>query len=190
MRQAVIYVLIFVAATFGGTQAAFAENPKVVLETSKGKIVLELYLEKAPETVINFLNYVDEKFYDGTIFHRVIPNFMIQGGGFTADMQHKPTKAPIKNEADKGLKNDRGTIAMARTGDPHSATAQFFINTVNNDFQEQDPAGLGLCGLRQSRRRHGYRRRHFGGKDDHPRTLPGRTGGAGGYQERPEIEVN
>ena len=134
MRQAVIYVLIFVAATFGGTQAAFAENPKVVLETSKGKIVLELYLEKAPETVINFLNYVDEKFYDGTIFHRVIPNFMIQGGGFTVDMEHKPTKAPIKNEADKGLKNDRGTIAMARTGDPHSATAQFFINTVNNDF--------------------------------------------------------
>jgi cyclophilin family peptidyl-prolyl cis-trans isomerase len=118
---------------FGGIQAASAENPKVVLETSKGKIVLELYIEKAPETVINFLSYVDEKYYDGTIFHRVIPNFMIQGGGFTADMERKPTRAPIKNEADKGLKNDRGTIAMARTGDPHSATAQFFINTANND---------------------------------------------------------
>ena len=134
MRQAVIYVLIFVAATFGGTQAAFAENPKVVLETSKGKIVLELYLEKAPETVINFLNYVDEKFYDGTIFHRVIPNFMIQGGGFTADMKMKDTRPPIDNEADNGLRNERGTIAMARTSDPHSATAQFFINTVDNDF--------------------------------------------------------
>ncbi|MEJ2286234.1 MAG: peptidylprolyl isomerase [Desulfobacterales bacterium] len=110
------------------------DNPKVVLDTTKGKIVIELYLQNAPETVVNFLSYVDAKFYDGTIFHRVIPNFMIQGGGFTADMQRKPGKAPIKNEADKGLKNERGTIAMARTGDPHSATAQFFINTVDNDF--------------------------------------------------------
>ena len=109
-------------------------NPKVVLETSKGQIVIELYLQKAPETVVNFLDYVDAKFYDGTIFHRVIPNFMIQGGGFTSDMKRKPGKGPIKNEADRGLKNDRGTIAMARTGDPHSATAQFFINTANNDF--------------------------------------------------------
>jgi len=134
MRHAVIYILIFLAAMLGGIQTAFAENPKVVLETSKGKIVLELYIDQAPETVINFLSYVDAKYYDGTIFHRVIPNFMIQGGGFTADMERKPTNAPIKNEADKGLKNDRGTIAMARTGDPHSATAQFFINTVNNDF--------------------------------------------------------
>ena len=111
-----------------------APNPKVVLDTSKGKIVIELYLQKTPETVINFLSYVDAKFYDGTIFHRVIPNFMIQGGGFLPLMMRKPAKGPIKNEADKGLKNDRGTIAMARTGDPHSATAQFFINTVNNSF--------------------------------------------------------
>ena len=109
-------------------------NPKVVLETSKGQIVIELYLQKAPETVVNFLDYVDAKFYDGTLFHRVIPNFMIQGGGFTSDMKRKPGKGPIKNEADRGLKNDRGTIAMASRGDPHSATAQFFINTVNNDF--------------------------------------------------------
>ena len=109
-------------------------NPKVVLETSRGKIVIELYLQKAPETVVNFLDYVDAKFYDGTIFHLVIPNFMIQGGGFTSDMKRKPGKGPIKNEADRGLKNDRGTIAMARTGDPHSATAQFFINSANNDF--------------------------------------------------------
>ena len=111
-----------------------ADNPRVVLDTTKGKIVVELYLQKAPETVVNFLAYVDAKFYDGTIFHRVIPNFMIQGGGFTADMKRKPGKGPIKNEADKGLKNERGTIAMARTGDPHSATAQFFINSANNDF--------------------------------------------------------
>jgi peptidyl-prolyl cis-trans isomerase B (cyclophilin B) len=106
----------------------------VVLETSQGNIVLELYLQKTPETVVNFLDYVDAKFYDGTIFHRVIPNFMIQGGGFTPLMMRKPGKGPITNEADKGLKNDRGTIAMARTGDPHSATAQFFINSVNNSF--------------------------------------------------------
>ena len=96
--------------------------------------MIELFPEKAPETVKNFLNYVEAKFYDGTIFHRVIPNFMIQGGGFTSDMKTKSAGAPIKNEADNGLKNERGTIAMARTGDPHSATAQFFINAVNNDF--------------------------------------------------------
>jgi cyclophilin family peptidyl-prolyl cis-trans isomerase len=104
------------------------------LETSKGKIVLELFPDNAPETVKNFLYYVDAKYYDGTVFHRVIPNFMIQGGGFTTDMKRKTTQAPIKNEADKGLKNERGTISMARTGDPHSATAQFFINSKNNDF--------------------------------------------------------
>jgi peptidyl-prolyl cis-trans isomerase B (cyclophilin B) len=132
-------VIIAILIVFGVVLAASAAdkpvgNPKVVLETSKGKIVIELYLQKAPETVVNFLDYVDAKFYDGTIFHRVIPNFMIQGGGFTSDMKRKPGKGPIKNEADRGLKNDRGTIAMARTGDPHSATAQFFINNANNDF--------------------------------------------------------
>jgi cyclophilin family peptidyl-prolyl cis-trans isomerase len=134
MKIKIVPILMVFVFVFVGVQAVAAENPKVVLDTSKGKIVLELYPEKAPETVKNFLNYVDEKFYDGTIFHRVIPKFMIQGGGFTADMNRKPTGAPIKNEADKGINNDRGTIAMARTGDPHSATAQFFINTVNNDF--------------------------------------------------------
>ena len=132
-------VIIATLIVFGVVLAAGAAdkpvgNPKVVLDTSKGKIVIELYLQKAPETVVNFLDYVDAKFYDGTIFHRVIPNFMLQGGGFTSDMKRKPGKGPIKNEADRGLKNDRGTIAMARTGDPHSATAQFFINTINNDF--------------------------------------------------------
>ncbi len=131
-----LFVVISVLVTFvtAGVDMAAAGNPKVEMETSKGKIVIELFPEKAPDTVKNFLNYVDTKFYDGTIFHRVIPEFMIQGGGFTADMKRKPAGAPIKNEADNGLKNDRGTIAMARTNDPHSATAQFFINTVNNDF--------------------------------------------------------
>lgn len=106
----------------------------VIMETSKGNIELELDAENAPVTVANFLAYVDESFYDGTIFHRVIPRFMIQGGGFTPDISQKKTKAPIKNEADNGLKNLRGTIAMARTQIVDSATAQFFINTVDNAF--------------------------------------------------------
>lgn len=101
---------------------------------TQGVITLELDAEKAPKTTENFLNYVNSGFYNGTIFHRVIKNFMIQGGGFTADMQQKETQAPIENEAKNGLKNEAYTIAMARTSDPHSATAQFFINTVNNDF--------------------------------------------------------
>ena len=135
MKATIISMLIVLGLCLAASAADKpVDNPRVVLDTSKGKIVLELYLQKAPETVVNFLSYVDAKFYDGTIFHRVIPNFMIQGGGFTADMQRKPGKGPIKNEADKGLKNVRGTIAMARTGDPHSATAQFFINSINNDF--------------------------------------------------------
>ena len=129
---AILIVLGFTLAA--GAADKPAANPRVVLDTSKGKIVLELYLQKAPETVVNFLGYVDAKFYDGTIFHRVIPKFMIQGGGFLPLMKRKPGKGPINNEADKGLKNDRGTIAMARTGDPHSATAQFFINSINNSF--------------------------------------------------------
>ena len=135
MRALMMSILIVIGVSLAaGAADKPGDNPKVVLDTTKGQIVLELYLQMAPETVVNFLSYVDAKFYDGTIFHRVIPNFMIQGGGFTADMERKPAKEPIKNEADKGLKNDRGTIAMARTGDPHSATAQFFINTINNDF--------------------------------------------------------
>lgn len=106
----------------------------VILNTSLGKIKLELDGEKAPITVENFLGYVDDGFYDGTVFHRVIPGFMIQGGGMTADMGAKQTKAPIENEADNGLQNDRGTVAMARTAAKDSATAQFFINLKDNDF--------------------------------------------------------
>lgn len=109
-------------------------SPRVKLQTNQGDILIELNAEKAPDTVANFLNYVNSGFYDGTVFHRVINNFMIQGGGFEAGMKQKPTEAPVKNEADNGLKNNKYTLAMARTSDPHSATAQFFINVADNDF--------------------------------------------------------
>ena len=106
----------------------------ILMTTTLGPMTLELDADSAPATVENFLSYVSNSFYDGTIFHRVISNFMVQGGGFTADMEQKATQAPIENEANNGLKNARGTIAMARTQDPHSATAQFFINVQDNDF--------------------------------------------------------
>ena len=113
--------------------AVFAQDtPKVKFATSAGDFVVELYPDKAPRTVENFLQYVKDKHYDGTIFHRVIPTFMIQGGGFNADMTQKPTRAPVENEANNGLSNVRGSVAMARTMDPHSAAAQFFINVVDN----------------------------------------------------------
>ncbi len=121
--------LIFIAGNMARAQKS---HPLVKLETSLGDIIVELNPEKAPVTVANFLQYVKGGFYDGTIFHRVIPTFMIQGGGFDANMNEKPTKGPIKNEADNGLTNDRYTIAMARTADPNSATAQFFINVADN----------------------------------------------------------
>ena len=111
-----------------------ADDPIVVIETSQGDITVRLNPSKAPVSVENFLAYVNDGFYDGTIFHRVIPNFMIQGGGFTADMQKKPVGEPIKNEAGNGLKNRRGTIVMARTNEIHSATSQFFINVKDNTF--------------------------------------------------------
>jgi len=120
----------------------------VIIRTTYGDITLELDADKAPATVENFLAYAREGFYDGTIFHRVIDNFMIQGGGMDADMRQKKTKAPIQNEADNGLKNDFGTIAMARTNDPHSATAQFFINVRDNDFLNhsgKNPQGWGYA---------------------------------------------
>ena len=108
--------------------------PVVELDTNMGAIVIELNEEKAPKTVENFLNYVKSGHYDGTIFHRIIDGFMIQGGGMDAEMNEKATNAPVENEADNGLKNDKGTIAMARTQDPHSATSQFFVNVKDNDF--------------------------------------------------------
>ena len=120
----------------------------MLLETTSGDILIELYPDKAPETVKNFLQYVDDGFYNNTIFHRVIPGFMIQGGGMGARMDEKETREPIKNEADNGVKNERGTIAMARTMEPHSASAQFFINLVDNDFlnfSEPTINGWGYC---------------------------------------------
>ena len=149
MKISLVAALAVLAAVVPGNAEETAKgNPKVVLDTSKGEIVIELFADKAPETVQNFLAYVDAKFYDGTIFHRVIPNFMIQGGGFSADMNQKSTNDPIENEADNGLKNLRGTIAMARTSDPHSATGQFFINNVDNDFlnfKSKTPQGWGYA---------------------------------------------
>lgn len=121
---------------------------RVRLSTTMGEIVLELNAEKAATTVSNFVQYVEDEFYNGTIFHRVIDEFMIQGGGLEADMNKKPTRQPIKNEADNGLSNVVGSIAMARTGDPHSATAQFFINVKDNDFLDHrspSPDGWGYC---------------------------------------------
>ena len=124
-------------------------NPKIKLETSKGTMMIELDAEKAPNSAANFVAYVKDGFYDGVIFHRVIPNFMVQGGGMNADMSEKSNKKPtIQNEANNGLKNDRGTLAMARTNDPHSASSQFFINLKDNDFlnhTSESAAGWGYA---------------------------------------------
>ena len=130
-----------------GGLAAEEATKRVRLVTSLGEIVLELYPEKAPRTVENFLQYVAGGFYDGLIFHRVISGFMIQGGGFDPAMRRRPTRPPIPNESDNGLGNARGTVAMARTSDPHSATAQFFINVVDNSFLDRARArdGWGYC---------------------------------------------
>lgn len=146
---------IFAGVTLGlGFVPSLVEaGPKVILETSKGNITLELNDEKAPETVKNFLQYVDDGFYDGVIFHRVISGFMVQGGGFAPDeegaIKKKETRDPIQNEAKNGLKNERGTVAMARTSDPHSASAQFFINHKDNsnlDFPSFDGWGYAVFG--------------------------------------------
>ena len=143
-------ISILIVTLFCVAQAVWAgsSSPRVLLETGKGAITLELDPKAAPKSVENFLSYVRDGFYDGTIFHRVIKGFMIQGGGFTEDMQQKFTRAPIVNEADNGRQNKRGTVAMARTMDPHSATAQFFINTVDNSFLDhkgKTSNGWGYC---------------------------------------------
>src|SRR5579862_1222806 len=144
MRKTTVLPLIVALAAASAVLAAENAHPHVVMTTSMGTIELELDRAKAPVTVANFLAYVKSGHYKGTIFHRVIKGFMIQGGGFTSDMQEKPAKPPIKNEGGNGLKNDRGTVAMARTSDPDSATAQFFINTVNNGFLNRDQARDGV----------------------------------------------
>lgn len=147
-RYLMISMAAFLPVFFASAAEPAPKRPQVTLETSKGKIVLELFPDKAPLTVENFISYVKSGFYDGTIFHRVIKGFMIQGGGLTQAMDGKPTKPPVQNEADNGLKNERSTIAMARTNDPHSATAQFFINLVNNEFlnhKGKNPQGWGYA---------------------------------------------
>ncbi len=145
MKKAAVLVA---AAGLGALASGAGVSNEVKLETSLGDIVIALDAKAAPATVANFLGYVDSGFYDGTIFHRVIPGFMAQGGGYDDSMKERPTRPPIKNEAENGLKNDRGTIAMARTNDPNSATAQFFINLVNNGFLNHTAntdQGWGYC---------------------------------------------
>ena len=141
----VLLLLPFLAAFTASAQSA---NPSVVVKTSMGSFTIELYPDKAPETVKNFLQYVDEGFYSGTVFHRVIDGFMIQGGGLDKSMAKKPTRPPIVNEAGNKLKNTVGTVAMARTGEPNSATAQFFVNVKDNaflDYRDSSREGIGYC---------------------------------------------
>ncbi|MCB1871860.1 MAG: peptidyl-prolyl cis-trans isomerase [Chromatiaceae bacterium] len=149
MKQMLIRLLIVVLLALGLTVDAAAEPVAVSMKTTLGEMQLELYPEQAPESVKNFLRYVDEGFYNGTVFHRVINGFMIQGGGFTADLERKTTHDAIRNEARNGLKNVRGTIAMARTSAPHSATSQFFINHADNnnlDYPGLDGWGYAVFG--------------------------------------------
>ena len=154
----------------------------VKLHTNFGVVAIDLDAEKAPETVANFLRYVEDKHFDNTIFHRVIDGFMIQGGGFAPSMQQKPTRAPVKNEADNGLKNESYTLAMARTSNPHSATAQFFINVADNDFLNftaQTPQGWGYCVFG----------RVVEGQDVVDRIKNVRTGSRAGHQDVPNDDV-
>jgi len=143
----IVAALMTVGVFMNVNNAAGEDGTFVKMETSKGTMIIELYPDKAPKTVENFLWYVDNKFYDGLIFHRVIPGFMIQGGGFTKDMVRKQPNPPIKNEANNGLSNVRGSLAMARTSEPHSATAQFFINHKDNPGLDygKTPDGWGYC---------------------------------------------
>ena len=148
MRAGSLWAIAVSGMLLAGVAGAEGKNPMILMSTSMGDIKIELYEDKAPVTVKNFLSYVNDKFYDGTIFHRVIPNFMIQGGGFDKDMKEKTTKAPIKNEAGNGLKNDTGTLAMARTNVVDSATAQFFVNVKDNAFlnhRDESAAGFGYA---------------------------------------------
>jgi len=148
MKIILFVSIALVALAAASHSAEGAANPRVALETSKGRIVLELFADKAPLTVKQFLATVDSGFYDGTVFHRVIKGFMIQGGGFSRDLRLKPTDVMLQNEADNGVKNARGTVAMARKPDPHSASVQFFVNTVDNAFlnhTSKSPQGWGYA---------------------------------------------
>lgn len=154
----------------------------ITLHTNYGDIQIELDFEKAPLSAANFKQYAEDGHYDGTIFHRVIDNFMVQGGGFDADMQQKESRAPIKNEADNGLKNNEGTLAMARTMDPHSASAQFFINVKDNDFlnhKSKDSQGWGYCVFGKVTK----------GMDTVAKIKAVATGNSGGHQDVPKEAV-
>jgi len=140
-----LFATFFITMVCGNTVTAAAQNPQVVFSTTKGDMVIELYVDKAPISVKNFLAYVDNGFYDGVIFHRVIPGFVIQGGGFSPEMAKKTTKAPIKNEADNGLKNLRGTLSLARTQVVDSATTQFFINLQDNAALDHQAGNFGYA---------------------------------------------
>ncbi|MDA2934618.1 peptidylprolyl isomerase [Acidobacteria bacterium AH-259-D05] len=149
LRIPALWVLLGLVLTMGAAHGQKGDKPLIRIETTLGTMVAELDQEKAPETVENILQYVDDKFYDNTIFHRVIKDFMIQGGGYNTNNVRKPTRAPVANEAKNGLKNKRGTLAMARTADPHSATAQFFINHKDSaflDYPGQDGWGYAVFG--------------------------------------------
>ena len=163
----------------GLAASAPKENPVVILKTSLGEIKVELYAEKAPKTVENFLAYVDAEFFDGTLFHRVIPNFMIQGGGLKADLGKKQTRAPIVNEADNGLKNEVGTLAMARTSDKDSATSQFFINLASNDSLNHGARNFGYAVFG----------RVVDGMEVVDKIAATSTGSRGGHQNVPKTDV-
>lgn len=148
MASVLLFLTLLSGGPSEGSGATAATPPRVVLETSMGRVVLELFPDKAPKTVENFLRYVRAGHYEGTIFHRVVAGFVIQGGGFTPEMREKSTGPPVPNEADNGLQNQRGTVAMARTSDPHSARAQFFVNLKDNGFLDhtaQTPQGWGYA---------------------------------------------
>ena len=180
LRRGVLAALVVTASLAWLPSQAQEAAPRVKLTTSMGDIVLELYPDKAPKTVENFLQYVKDKHYDGTVFHRVIDGFMIQGGGFGADLQQKATRAPVALEVSGGLKNNRGTIAMARTSNPNSATAQFFINLVDNaNLNPPQPDGYGYAVFGKV----------VAGMDvvDKVRTAP--TGNKGPFQNVPQTPI-
>lgn len=136
---------LFALVALSLAATAFAQNPRIELKTTRGVIVLELFADKAPKSAANFIQYVKDGHYNGTVFHRVIDGFVIQGGGFDTQMRQKPTRAPIENEASNGLRNDTGTLSMARTSDPNSATSQFFVNLVNNAALNPNPGSAGYA---------------------------------------------
>ena len=173
---------VFLFLLLACTPLAAKQNPVVIMKTSMGSVEIELFQDQAPVTVANFLMYADRGFYNSTIFHRVIGNFMIQGGGFTPGMMQKQTLSPIKNEASNGLQNKRGTVAMARTMEVHSATSQFFINVVDNaflDYKSPTPQGYGYCVFG----------RVIKGMDVVDKIKSVQTGNAGYFQDVPKTNV-